>query len=250
MSHSSLNRQRGRVVGFTLGCIALAATAGAQTVDPDPEIFDGTRTKKDQIQQDPAKKTDKWEDANLILYDSDEQGSAEGGQGRAGYDTPGYADGGGQGGVTVQAGLPVPMMGGGGGQGQEGAPPMPGIGAEGIPPGQQGQPGQEGQNGQQPMAGGNPSSGESAPTPNGQGMAQGQSGKPGEVSIGDPSKQIAQSAQPVNKVHGGVPPPPTGEEVQPSKGEDTTTVPKSASGQQSQQRGGGVEKGDAMPTDI
>ncbi len=245
MPHPFFTAKPSRVLSVAIACIALAATSTrAQTVDPDPEIFDGTRTKKDQIPQDPKKRTDQWEDANLILYDSDEQGSAEGGQGRAGHDAPGYADGGGQGGVSVQAGLPLPMAGGGAGDGQAGMPPMPGIGAEGIPTGEQGQ------DGQQSMAGANPSSSQSTPTQNGQGMAQGQSGKPGDVSIGDPSQRIAQSGQPVNKVQGGTPPPATGEEAQPSKGEDTTTIPNSASGQQSQKRGGGVEKGDAMPTDI
>lgn len=227
-------------------CLALGAAVAltpalvAQTaVDPDPEIFDGTRTKKDEIPQDSSKKkVDKWEDANLILYDSEEQGSAEGGQGRAGGDTPGYADGGVQINVGAQAGLPMPMAGMGGAGTPGAVPPIPMNGGAGMP------------SAQQPIPGMVPTSEQSTPTPAGA-AGQGQpEGKPGEVSIGDNSQRIATSAQPVNKIQGGVPPPPTGEPVEKSKGEDTTTIPNAASGQQSNQRGGGVEKGDAMPTDI
>jgi len=209
-------------------CLALAAhTVSAQTVNPDPELFDGTRTKKEQIQQDEKKSADKWEDANLILYDSDEQGSAEGGQGRVGGEGPGYADGA-QAGVSIQAGIPMPMGGGGGSPSDQQT--MPGM----IPVSQQ----------STPTAGG-PSSQDAPPS-----GSPGSAGKPGEVPIGDPSQRIATTAQTVNKVQGGIPPPPTGEPIEKSKGEETSTIPNSASGQQSGQRGGGVEKGDAMPTDI
>lgn len=242
MSPASRPLHRLLLLGLGAACTAFAATSlRAQAANPDPDLFDGTRTKKDEIQQDQKKTTDKWQDANLILYDSDEQGSPEGGQGRSGGTTPGYADGA-QGGVGVQAQLPIPMMGGGAGQGAPEGMPIGGM--PGIQQGEQGQPGS-----QSAAQAGSPNSGQSTPTAGGV-AGQSPSGKPGEVSIGDPSKKIAQSAQPVNKVQGGVPPPDTGEEIQASKGEDTTTVPKSASGQQSQQRGGGVEKGDAMPTDI
>jgi len=226
---------------LVLGAIATAPALLAQTVNPDPELFDGTRTKKDQVQQDEAKTADKWEDANLILYDSEEQGSAEGGQGRAGGTTPGYADGGGQGGMNIQAGIPMPMGGGAGGQAQPGDMPIPMNGGMGT------------ETDQQTMAGATPAGQQSTAGtsgPSAQGAPPGGAGKPGEVSIGDPAQRIATTAQPVAKVQGGVPPPPTGEPIQQSKGEDTTTIPNAASGQQSGQRGGGVEKGDAMPTDI
>lgn len=217
-----------------------ATTVGAQSVNPDPEIFDGTRTKKDQIPQDGKKTADKWEDANLILYDSEEQGSTEGGQGRVEGEGPGYADGA-QGGVSMQAGIPMPMGGGAGGQPQQGDMQIPINGGMGTP------------TDQQTIAGATPAGTESTPNtggPSAQGGPPGASGKPGEVSIGDPNQKIATAAQPVNKIQGGVPPPPTGEPIETGKGEDTTTIPNSASGQQSGQRGGGVEKGDAMPTDI
>ncbi|MBE2212487.1 MAG: hypothetical protein IAE82_01345 [Opitutaceae bacterium] len=232
-------------------CLIIAAAFGpihsvalAQAIDPDPEIFDGTRTKKDQIQQDEKKTADKWEDANLILYDSDEEGSEEGGQGRIEGQGPGYADGG-QGGVQVQVGmpmpLPMPLGGGAGGQAQPGDMQIPMNGGMGT------------ETDQQTIAGATPAGQQSTPGtggPSAEGQPPGASGKPGEVSIGDPSQKIATAAQPVNKIQGGVPPPPTGEPIEKSKGEDTTTVPNSASGQQSGPRGGGVEKGDAMPTDI
>lgn len=223
---------------LAISAAALVHTLQAQSVDPDPELFDGTRTKKEQIQQDGKKSTDKWEDANLILYDSTEQGSAEGGQGRTEGQGAGYAEGT-QGGVGMQAGIPLPM-GGGGGQAQQGDMQIPTAGGGGTP------------SDKQTIPGATPAGQQSTPTSNGP-SAQGappSGGKPGDVSIGDPSQKIATSAQPVNKVQGGVPPPPTGEPIQPSKGEDTTSIPNSASGQQSNQRGGGVEKGDAMPTDI
>jgi hypothetical protein len=216
------------------------AALTAQTVNPDPEIFDGSRTKKDQIQQDEKKSADKWEDANLIVYDSNGEGSEEGGQGRAEGQGPGYADGA-QGGASMQAGMPIPMGGGGGGQPQQGDMQIPTNGGMGS------------ETDKQTIAGATPAGQESTANtggPSAEGGPPGSSGKPGEVSIGDPSQKIATAAQPVNKIQGGVPPPPTGEPIEKSKGEDTTTVPKSASGQQSGPRGGGVEKGDAMPTDI
>ena len=225
-------------VGFAAtAAFGTPASLSAQPVDPDPEIFDGTRTKKDQTEQKTAQATDRWEDANLIIYDSDKTGSAEGGQGRAGGTTPGYAEG-----VQVNVGIPglqLPTMGGSAGEGG-GPGAMPIGGTPGIPTAQsQGM----------PAPGMMPGGPQSTPTPAGAPGQPAPGGKPGEVSIGDPSKKIAQSAQPVNKVRGG-PPPPSGEEVQESKGEDTTTIPNAASGQQSNKRGGGVEKGDAMPTDI
>lgn len=224
------------VAALSLG----SAVLPAQSLNPDPELFDGSRTKKEQIQQDGKKAADKWEDANLILYDSNEQGSPEGGQGRSGGTEPGYADGV-QVGVSMQTGLPIPIGGGGGGQSQQGDLQIPMGGGMGTP------------TDQQTIAGATPAGEQSTPGtggPSAEGEPPGAAGRPGEVSIGDPSQKIATSAQPVNKIHGGVPPPPTGESIEKSKGEDTTTIPKSASGQQSGPRGGGVEKGDAMPTDI
>lgn len=225
---------------FASAILAGATVLPAQSVNPDPDIFDGTRTKKDAVKQDQAKTADKWEDANLILYDSEEQGNAEGGQGRIEGQNPGYADGA-QGGAGMQAGIPMPMGGGGGGQPQQGDMTIPMNGGMGTP------------TDQQTIAGATPAGSESSPTsggPSAEGAPPGASGKPGEVSIGDASQKIASTAQPVNKIQGGVPPPSTGEPIEKSKGEDTTTIPNSASGQQSGPRGGGVEKGDAMPTDI
>lgn len=205
---------------ITTLAVMVCSPLAAQRVDPDPDLFDGTRTKKDQIPQDEKQKTDKWMEANLILYDSDEQGSQEGGQGRVGGEGPGFADG--MQGGGMQGGIPMPMMGGGGSSDKPGAPGM-------VPMSQQ----------STPTAGG-PSS-EGTPPPG---------GKPGDVAIGDPNQKIASAAQPVSKVQGGAPPPVPGSDVQESKGEDTTTIPSSAAGPQGSKRGGGVEKGDAMPTDI
>jgi hypothetical protein len=187
-------------------------------VDPDPELFDGTRTKIDEKKQDEPKVTiDDWEGPNIIVYDQEGQGSAQGGMGRLGGTTPGMEIGSQSGGM---GGLPVPMMGGGGAsdkQGKPGVPPMATQSAQ-IPEGKQGAPG-----------------GVESTTP------------PAEVAIGD-------SQQTINQVRQGRPPGSVdadpGEAGEKVPNEDTTRVENAASGRQSGGRGGGVEQGDAMPPEI
>jgi hypothetical protein len=221
-----------------IGAFSVASFAlplGAQVVDPDPELFDGTRTKAKETPKEEQKETvDDWEDANLIVYDSKEEGSAEGGQGRAGYKNPGM-DIGSPNGTGVGVPLPIPMGGGGIGVG---APSIPQLSIPTDPnaPATPGGPGMEGMEGQ-PMAG-TPGAPEGAKP----------GGKPGSVTIGDPTKQIKTVA--VNVPPSADPNLVPGEQTDKPKGEDTTNIPKAASGAQSGDRGGGVEKGDGMPSDL
>lgn len=224
-------RSRGFSLRLLLSALAAAALAGqacAQKLDPDPDLFDGTRTKpKDAIQQEEPQSVDDWEDANLIIYDSDEEGSEEGGQGRAGYKNPGYEEGvpGGQGSGPSMS-LPIPMGGGGGGNSeQQGIPGM-------IPQGTPGAEGGEGNMGSMPP-------GE---------LGASSAVKPDEMAIGDPNNRIKQTA--ANTASADASADPGGVSGSGKQGEDTTQVPKAASGAQSGTRGGGVEKGDAMPSDL
>jgi hypothetical protein len=199
--------------------VAAAIPAGAQTVDPDPEIFDGTRTKsKDDKKQEQQAALDDWELGNLIIYDSEEQGNNKGGQGVAGGNGPGFE---------------IPGQGGMGG----GGIPMPPIGGGGIA------------QGEQTMS--MPTSMESskgAQGANSASTAGASGGKPGEVSIGDPDSKIKTTAS--NLPNQKTTSEDAGEPTEQGKGEDTTQVPKAASGQQSGKRGGGVETGDGIPTDL
>jgi len=204
---------------------ALSALASAQVVDPDPEIFDGSKTKRDtaQVKLDPKSTVDDWEGPNLIVYDSNGEGTGAGGTGSVDGQQPG---------LDIQVGipdplglpLPIPLAGGGaGGAGDPSANPLQ------IPVGQQ-----SASNLPQQSA-------------NTAGAAQSAS-RPSAVSIGDPSQRIQTTAQgQAGNVAGE---PEGGEEGSQKKGEDSTEIPSAANTSQSGVRGGGVEKGDAMPADL
>lgn len=195
--------------------LLLSALSGfaAIKVDPDPEIFDGTRTKSEEaIEQQEQPVVDDWEKGNLIIYDSEEQGEGKGGQGTVDGQGPGIEV---TAGGNSMGGLPIPMMGGGGGEeGQQGGMPPPGMPQQGMPEGE---------------------------------VAQAAAPPPGDVEIGDPSQSIASAAQPM----------PTGDTTGlEDAGDDNQTsdggsgTSKAAAGKQSGRRGAGVEKGDAIPSDL
>jgi len=220
--------------------VAMASSCISQViVDPDPELFDGTRTKSEKEEQKEQPTVDDWEGANLIIYDSDEQGSQKGGQGRAGYENPGMDMGSQSGGGMAGMGLPNPLGGGAtslGGSGLE-------IPEEGGQPGGGGEPSSEET---EAAGGGNPEGNQKGPM--GQaGKAGGRQPpqKPGEVPIGDDSKRIQSAAAPVGDTEGLE---KSAEDTKGDGGDDTQM--KAASGAQSGVRGGGVEKGDAIPTDL
>lgn len=209
--------------GLVLG--ALSAFASAQIVDPDPEIFDGSKTKRDipQEKQDPKTAVDNWEGPNLIIYDSNGEGTGAGGTGSVDGTRPGLDI---QVGLPDPLGLPLPIPLAGGGAGGAGDPSLNPLQ---IPVGQQ-------------SAAGLPQ--QAADT---KGAAQSAS-RPSSVSIGDPSQQIATTAQGqsgnvADETEGG-------EEGSTKTGEDSTQIPNSANTSQSGVRGGGVEQGDAMPSDL
>ncbi|MGH8019599.1 MAG: hypothetical protein ACREIA_15225 [Opitutaceae bacterium] len=216
-----------------------AASLEAQVVDPDPEIFDGTSTKTEETQQEQQPAVDDWEHANLIIYDSNEQGSQKGGMGRAGGQGPGMDMGSGSG-MGTGVGLPLPMAGGGVGMGGSG------LEIPEMPQGQSGGGGEENPEQTNAPGGGNPQG-------NQQGMGQAAGGgrqppqKPGEVPIGDDSKRIASAGPqlPVGDTEGLK----DAEDNNKGDGGDNTQM-KAASGAQSGVRGGGVEQGDAMPSDL
>lgn len=194
----------------------LTSLSFGQVVNPDPEIFDGSKTKTAiEQQQKPETTVDDWEGPNLIIYDSNEQGNNQGGTGT----------GSGPAGLEVgmpgmSMGIPNPLAGGAGG-GQQGSPSLQ------IPTTQQSGAGAK----------------ENADT---KGAAQSAS-RPSDVSIGDPSQRIQTTAQ---GQAGNVPGAPEGgEEGTKEAGEDSTNVPSSANTNQSGKRGGGVEQGDAMDPD-
>jgi hypothetical protein len=212
---------------FAAAAVSLGLFSGvvsAQVIDPDPEIFDGSDTKRDEVKQEPATTVDDWEGPNLIIYDA--EGNAQGSGGT------GFADGK-QPGLDIQVGLPnplglplpIPLSGGGAGSGDPSANPLQ------IPVGQQ-------------SAAGLPQQ-----QANTAGAAQSAS-RPSDVSIGDPSKQIATTAQGQAGNVAGVPEPGSGEEGAKKAGEDSTQIPSSANTAQTGVRGGGTEKGDAMPSDM
>lgn len=227
--------------GALFGALAFFATASlhAQILDPDPELFDGASTKTEETNKEQQPTVDDWEHANLILYDSNEEGSQRGGMGRVGGQGPGMDMGSG-GGMGGGIGLPLPIAGGGMGVG--------GSGLE-IPDMQnQGGGGEESSEQTDAAGGGNPEGAQQGPRGQAAGGGRQPPQKPGEVSIGDDSKRIASAAAPL----------PIGdteglrdsEQKNQSDGGDSTQVPTAASGAQSGVRGGGVEKGDAMPADL
>jgi hypothetical protein len=225
----------GRLRRATLLSLVFAAFASlglAQArVDPDPDIFDGTKTKKDQAKQDKNTTIDDWEGPNLIIYDSKEKGSAKGGAGLAGMEGPGMdvgvPGGTGMGGI----GLPLPLGGAGAGASQPSLPSLQ------IPTGQQAS-AQNSTSGMPP--GSNPSLA---------GAAESMGGRPSDVKIGDPSQKIATSAQ--GKAGNVAAPAEGGEPSGEKAGEAAGEIPNTASGgSQSGNRGSGVEKGDAMPSDM
>ncbi|RME68362.1 MAG: hypothetical protein D6781_11140, partial [Verrucomicrobia bacterium] len=66
----------------TVAAGLLPVLHAAKKIDPDPDLFDGTRTKSEEAieeQQQPV--VDDWEKGNLVIYDTDEQGANQGGQG-------------------------------------------------------------------------------------------------------------------------------------------------------------------------
>jgi hypothetical protein len=210
-----------RLAAATLVLAAVASSGFGQLIDPDPEIFDGTRTKsKSQKTEDKETTIDDWEKGNIIVYDQEGEASPEGGQGRLGGKQPGMEIGTPEG---TGMGMPLPM-GGSGGEGTPSAGTIPqGTAASaGSTPGTQG-----------------------TPPP---GEIPG--GKPGEVGIGDPNGKIKTTT--VSSGPAGTEPPggPQDGSKEDKDNQDGTEVPKAASGQQSGPRRGGVEKGDAMPTDI
>jgi hypothetical protein len=122
----------------TAALLAFASFAQAQIVDPDPEIFDGTKTKRAPAQQQqPQTAIDNWEGPSLVIYDTNGIVSQQGqGQG-SGLEGTGS-------GIDGLPGLPgLPGL-EGGGAGLPGMPSM-GVGAPAIgspslqiPTGQQG----------------------------------------------------------------------------------------------------------------
>jgi hypothetical protein len=201
------------------GLVSLGHTQAV--VDPDPEIFDGTKTKREAIKQEAKTAVDDWEGPNLIIYDSNGQqvqGHGEGGTGMIDGTGPGLD-------IGSPAGLPInipnPLAGGMGG----GQPSDPSLQ---IPTSQQG------------------GASESQKNADIAGAAQ-SAAKPSDVSIGDPSQRIKTTAQ---GQAGNTPGTPEGgEQGAKEAGEDSTEIPAAASTNQSGTRGGGVEKGDAMPPD-
>jgi len=188
-----------RLTATALALLTASLPLTAQTLDPDPDIFDGTHTRTETPASENPPPSDDWQQAHLILYDSEEQGLPIAG-------TAG----------TVSApGIPGSAPIGGG-------PALPTV----------------------PTAAAQP-----APsTPPGVGSPT--ASKPADVSIGDARQTIATSAQPMNPIKGGQPPADETAPAEPSKGTDHSPSPGGANGRDSGQRGGGVEKGDAMPTDI
>lgn len=229
----------GRLRRATLLSLAFAAFTSlglAQAhVDPDPDIFDGTKTKKEQPKDEGKNTTDDWEGPNLIIYDAKEKGSAKGGAGVAGMDRPGMdiGDPNGSGGMGIPLPLPIPLGGMGAGGGQPALPSLqiPTMGGQ--------------QASAQNSTAGLPPGGASAA-----GAAESMGGRPSDVKIGDPSKKIATSAQ--GKAGNTAAPAEGGEPGAKEAGEDAGgQIPNTASGgTQSGNRGGGVEKGDAMPADM
>jgi hypothetical protein len=226
---------------LVLGGLALPIHLTAQVVDPDPELFDGSRTATEQQEEQKQTTVDDWEGANLVVYDSDEQGNSRGGMGRTGNDAPGMDIG--VRGPGMGGGMPIPLPVSGGGMG------IGGSGLE-IPEmaGQQGGAGEEGEQQQSDAAGGggNPQGNQQGPQgKGGKGGGREPPQKPGEVAIGDDSKRIQSAAAPVGDTEG------LEKSAEDSKGDggDDTQM-KAASGAQTGTRGGGVEKGDAIPTDL
>lgn len=219
-------RPRGRTLIRALAGGALLAglvtTGTAQIIDPDPELFDGSDTKVEEPpQQDVKVVVDDWEGPNLIVYDASEQGPGRGGTGYADGTAPGLDIGTGIPGIPGLPGLPIPMGGGAGGE-SEAQPQMAAGGAESTP-------------------------GTPKQSANIAGAAQSMT-PPSDVQIGDPSQQIAsQGMAQAGNMTGR---PEGGEEGSRRVGEDTTKIPQAAATQQSGTRGGGVEQGDAMPTDM
>jgi hypothetical protein len=223
---------------LALSALFLTSVGTAQVVDPDPELFDGTGTKSEESEQQQQPVVDNWEHANLIIYDSDEQGSQQGGQGRIGGQGPGMDMGSGSG-MGMGVGLPLPIGGGG-----------TGIGGSGLEiPDMQSQSGGGGEeNGEKSDAagGGNPQGTQQGPMGQaGKGGGRQPPQKPGEVPIGDDSKRIAGGVAPVGDTEGLE---KSAEKTTGDGGDDTQM--KAASGAQSGVRGGGVEKGDAIPSDL
>ncbi len=220
-SAPSLSRHRLVIILAGLTLTAFTALQAAQIIDPDPEIFDGSKTKRDPVKQDPKTTVDNWEGPNLIIYDSDEKGEGKGGTGFVDGQAPGLDIGVAGGGLP---GIPNPLaMGGGSGGGEPSANPLQ------IPAGQQSTPGTPKQ------------------SANTAGAAQSAS-RPSDVSIGDATQQIATTAQGQAGNEAGI--PEGGEEGAKKKGQDGTQIPSAASMPQSGVRGGGIEKGDAMPPDM
>lgn len=263
-----------------LGTTLFSASAFAQVMNPDPDVFDGTKTKKGQaIKQDENSKTDDWEGDNLIVYDGQEQGSTNGGLGRSGESKAGM-DIGVQGGQQSSMGMPIPMGGGSSGGQQSSSSPMPTMpqgggsagaessdnsgmipqGAQGSQGGQGGEAGAEGSQGQ--GAGGEQGEGAGGEqgSEGGQGGAGGENTeglstkgavKPGDVAIGDNSQKIKGSTVAGNGDAGQAPSEEGGKGNQSTQdGGKSANVGGSGGGGQSGKRGSGVEKGDAMPSDM
>jgi hypothetical protein len=218
--HLAPSLRAATVAGLAFAAFVSAAR-GQAVVDPDPEIFDGTKTKREAIQQEAKSTVDDWEGPNLIIYDQNGQspdGQGSGGTGMTEGTAPGLDIGiAGGGGLP---GIPNPLAGGMGG-----GTPDPSLQ---IPQTQQG--------------GGSESQQKADTT----GAAQ-SAARPSDVSIGDASQQIKTTAQ---GQAGNTPGKPEGgEQGAKEAGEDSTNIPSSANVNQSGNRGGGVEKGDAMPPD-
>jgi hypothetical protein len=223
----------------SLALVASSSLAHAQgVVDPDPEIFDGTKTKVEAIaQQQPTTTIDNWEEGpNMVVYDTNGkvaqqmQGEGSGGGG-AGGGLPGLP---GQGGMSPLPGLPgLPGLG-------SGAAPAIGSPSLQIPTGEQQAAGTQGN----PSAPSTP--GAAGQQGNTAGAAQSAS-RPSDVQIGDASQRIKTTAQGQAGNVPGAPEP--GETGSKEAGEDSTNVPSGSSKPQSGTRGGGVEQGDAMDPD-
>jgi len=209
------------VAALTLAGTSLAIAQSS--VNPDPEIFDGTRTKTAPATVDPNLKIDDWESAaTMILIDAI---------------TPDLPGMGGE-------GLPG-IPGGGAGMGTGGGLPGVGMGAPGVGIGTASPPAIP--TGQQPGAGAASTPGAGGKQANTAGAAA-SANKPSDVSIGDASQRIKTTAQ---GQAGNTPGTPEGgEKGGKEAGEDSTEIPSSASVPQSGTRGGGVETGDAMPPDM
>lgn len=233
-------------VAATLVLAACGSFTFAQSVvDPDPDIFDGTKTKRDAINQTPQTAVDDWEGGNMVVYDTNGQDAQQGtGQGGSGNDGAGNGM---EIGVSMGGlpGIPIPLGGGGGiPSGESGLPSLQLPGAQ--PPGSIPMGG-----GPAMPPGGMPPGGMSAggaQSSDISGAAQ-SSARPSSVSIGDPSQRIKTNAQGQAGNTAGT--PEGGEPGGKEAGEDSTQMPGNigAGAGQTGTRGGGVEKGDAMPPD-